>query len=418
MPIGRWRPTVFAALVCVVATAGLRAQSPRPMGLVDLLNVPRLGDPQLSPDGGDVLFTRSDSDWKNGRRVTHIWRARTDGRQTVQLTYGADNETAPRWSPDGRTIAFVAKRGDNEFNQIYLLPADGGEARPLTMHASAVSEIAWTPDGSALFFSAPEPRTADEKARDKVKDDVYAYDENYKQTHLWKVVVASRAETRVTQGEFSVTSYRLSADGRKIVYHRAPTPLLGDGDRSEVWAANADGSAAVQLTNNSVGESDAAMSPDDAQVLFVSGANAKFETYYNGRLFVVPAGGGPSRVVVGEHEPYDVDHAMWSKDGKAIYFLANLGVHEELFMVPALGGTPRQLTDGAHSIGAWSMAGDRLALTMSDATSGGEVWVASVPSPNPSRVTHVFDYLTRDFALGRRKPYGGRAPTASPSRAC
>ena len=64
-------------------------------------------------------------------------------------------------------------------------------------------------------------------------------------------------------------------------------------------------------------------------MLFLSGSNARFDTYYNGRLFVVPAGGGAARVLVGENEPYDVDQAMWSRDGKSIYFLANLGVHGE-----------------------------------------------------------------------------------------
>ena len=108
------------------------------MSIVDLLNVPRLSDPQLSPAGKDVLYTRADADWKSGRRVSHIWRASVDGGQPVQLTSGAEGETDPRWSPDGRTIAFTAKRGDNEFAQIFLLPADGGEARQLTSHASAV----------------------------------------------------------------------------------------------------------------------------------------------------------------------------------------------------------------------------------------------------------------------------------------
>ena len=65
------------------------------------------------------------------------------------------------------------------------------------------------------------------------------YDENYKQTHIWKVTVASKAESRITDGDFSVTDYELSEDGRKMTSLRAPTPLLGDGDRSEVWVANA-----------------------------------------------------------------------------------------------------------------------------------------------------------------------------------
>jgi dipeptidyl aminopeptidase/acylaminoacyl peptidase len=382
------------------------------MGIVDLLSLPRLAEPRLSPDGRDVLFTRSDADWKSGRRITHLWRARTsgDGSTPIQLTTGADGESAPRWSPGGKTIAFTAKRGDDEFAQAYLLSADGGEAHRLTTHASAVSDISWTPDGSRVYFRAAEPKTVEEKAREKAKDDVYAYDENYRQTHVWTVGVESAAETRVTGGDFSVTSYALSADGKQMVFHRAPTPLLGSGDESEVWIAGADGSGAVQLTKNSVEERGAKISPDNSQVLFVSGANATFETYYNGRLFLVPAAGGAARVLAGESDvPYDVDRAIWSKDGQSIYFLAALGVHEELFVVPTSGGTPRQLTDGKHNIRDWSASGDRLALLMSDATSGGDIWMLANDAdprrgggPGVDNVTHVLDFLARDFKLGRQ----------------
>jgi len=396
---------LLLALIVVghVALAPVGAQSPRPMGIVDLLNVPRLADPRLSPDGRDVLYARTEADWKSGKRVTHIWRARVDAGQPVQLTSGADGENSPRWSPDGKTIAFTAKRDDNEFAQIYLMPIDGGEARPLTTHASAVSDIAWTPDGAALYFKAPEAKNAEDKARDRVKDDVYAYDENYKQTHLWKVTVASKAEARITDGDFSVTDYNLSEDGRKIAYLRAPTPLLGSGDESEVWIANADGTSAVQLTKNGVQESNAALSPDDTQVLFISGSNARFETYYNGRLFLVPASGGTARVLVGENESYDVDRATWSNDGKSIYFVANLGVHEELFVVPAAGGKPRQLTNDKHNIGGVSRSGDRFALTISDSTSAGDVWTMGAGDAAPKQITHVFEYLARDFKLGRQE---------------
>ena len=137
-------------------------------------------------------------------------------------------------------------------------------------------------------------------------------------------------------------------------------------------------------------------------MLFISGSNAKFETYYNGRLFLVPARGGAARVLVGESEPYDVDQAMWSADGKSIYFLANLGVHEEVFQVPAAGGKPRQLTDGKHNIGNWSQSRDRLAFTLSDAT-GADVWTMKIGDASPSRVTRIFDAVARDFKLGRQE---------------
>ncbi len=398
------RVLVTALLLAVTAVSAIvvRAQSPRPMSIVDLLSLPRLTEPQLSPDGRDIVFTRSDADWKTGRRVSHVWRARVEGGEPAQLTLGAENETGPRWSADGRTIAFIAKRGDNEFAQIYLLAVDGGEARQLTTHGSAVSDVTWAPDGLSLYFIAPEPKTADDKTRERLRDDVYAFEENYKQTHLWKVSVSSKAEERITSGDFSVTGYHLSDGGRKIAYHRAPTPLLGSGDEGEVWAANADGSSAVRLTTNTVGETGVRISPDGSQVLFISGSNAKFDAYYNGRLFAVPASGGTARVLVGETEPYDVDQAMWSSDGKSIYFLANLGVHEEVFQVPAAGGKPRQITDGKHNLGNWSQSRDRLAFTLSDST-GADIWTMKTGDAAPSRVTRIFERITRDLKLGRQE---------------
>ena len=86
-------------------------------------------------------------------------------------------------------------------------------------------------------------------------------------------------------------SFTLSQDGTKIAHQRAPNTLYGDAEKGEVWVMNADGSEAVQITKNSVAESGAELSPDNSQVLFLADADAKFVTYYNGRIFVAPARG-------------------------------------------------------------------------------------------------------------------------------
>jgi dipeptidyl aminopeptidase/acylaminoacyl peptidase len=395
--------SVLATTIIFVCSVRVATRSPREMGIVDLLNVPRLADPQISPDGQSILYTRSDSDWKANRRIPHVWRVSVAGGEPARLTFGDDGETSPRWAPDGKTVAFATKRGEDEFAQIYLLPVDGGEARRLTSHASAVSQLSWQPDGSALYFTAPDAKTVDDKAREKAKDDVYAYDENYKHTHVWKVELTTSTETQLTKGDFSVTSYALSEDGSRMAYHRAPTPLLGSSADGEVWTAAADGSGAIRITDNHVPESDARLSPDNTRVLFIAQSNGRFEPYYNGRLFVAPTAGGAARAIAGDAQPLDVDRAIWSKDGRTIYFLANLGVHEEVFSVPAEGGKPTQLTDGKHDISAWSLAGDRFAMTISDSTTGTEVWTMRSSDRTPTRVTHVCEYLVRDFKLGRQE---------------
>ena len=94
---------------------------------VDALEQQSLGDPQLSPDGKQILFTIDRADWKSNRRVGHIYRVGTDGTGQVQLTFGDRGESSPRWSPDGKAIAFTTRRDADTNNQIYLLSVEGGK---------------------------------------------------------------------------------------------------------------------------------------------------------------------------------------------------------------------------------------------------------------------------------------------------
>jgi dipeptidyl aminopeptidase/acylaminoacyl peptidase len=394
---------LIAWVVLLAVVPAVQAQTKRHLTLVDLLNVPSLNDPQLSPDGRQVVYTLAQADWKANRRIAHVWRVQSDGTGTVQLTSGAEGETGPRWSPDGTAIAFVAKRTGSDFAQIHLISNAGGEARALTHHRTPVSRLSWSSDGRDIYFMAADPKPADEETREKAKDDVFAFDENFQQQHLWKVTVATMEETRVTAGEYSVLDYCLSQDGRKIAFHRAPNPLLGYSDRGEVWVMDADGSHALQLTKDDVPENGAVLSPDGSKVLFLAQANARLETYYNRKIFVVSSGGGQARVVSPADMAYEVNRAFWSRDGQSIYFLANMGIRAELFVMPASGGVPRQLTDGKHTVGGWTMVDDRHVFTIDDPTNPGDVWLMTPSQAAPTRVTHVFDYLARDFELAREE---------------
>ena len=254
----RW--PAAAALAALLAFSGpaqdARAQdadgAPRPMTIVDLIEVPTLGDPRISPDGTRLLFVRRDADWEENGTVAHIWRVDADGGNLIQVTNGENGETSPRWSPDGSRVAFLARRGEDDQTQVYLLNAMGGEANALTEHPTAVSSIAWDPDGSGIYFVAADEVPEEEAARRDAGDDVYAFDENYQQSHIWRASVDDGEARRVTEGDYSVTGYSLSRDGTHIAFHRGESPLFEGVDRREVWVMRADGSDARQLTRNSV----------------------------------------------------------------------------------------------------------------------------------------------------------------------
>src|SRR5579859_547019 len=116
------RVSCFAFSLSLITTASL-AQSPRPMTLVDVMNVPQISDPQVSGNGRQILYVRSEPDWKANRRISHIWKVNADGTGTAQMTSGTDGENSPRWSPDGTMVAFIAKRetGPEAASQIFLI---------------------------------------------------------------------------------------------------------------------------------------------------------------------------------------------------------------------------------------------------------------------------------------------------------
>lgn len=396
--------TAFSCGVLLLAQPAF-VQTRRPMTLVDLAELPRVLDPQLSPDGRVVTYMLSHADWRANRPVWHLWRQNTSGGAPTQLTSGGNGEVpgTTRWSPDGRSIAFVRD------GQIVILPAEGGEPRILTRHASAVSSPSWSPDGTLVYFVAPDPRTDEERDRDRAGDDVYAVEENYKHRRLWSVNVSSGAEQRLTSGETSVGSYRLSRDGTRFVVQRAPTPLVADAYRTELWVMDADGRSARALTQNEIEESDPELSPDNSQVLFLADTNAAFEPYYNTNLFIVPASGGAAQALIPDFR-YAFERATWAPDGRSILASVNMGVHAEVFRVDIASKTATQLTDGRHAIPpapapSWALEPKtgRLVFQLDEPTRFGDVWVLSLSGGPPVRVTSAFDALERDFSLPRQE---------------
>ncbi len=404
---GRLRVALFLGVLMLAASwkpvPGLRAQAKRPMTLVDLLNIPRVLDPQMTRDGQHIAFTLRTADWTTNRRVDQMWLIRSDGSGLKRLT-SADSGVgaAKAWSADGRTLAYLTRGSEPGLN-IFLMPADGGTPRQLSHHSTGVfarmpGDIAWAPDGSALYFLANDPLTDEQQRREKIN--VTANDD-FRQVHLWKIRVSDGTEQQLTTGAYSVTGLKVAANG-SLVLDRGPTPLISDNYLNEVWSMKADGSDSIQLTRNKISEADAALSPDGTQLLFVARANDRQEPYYNANLFLMPATGGTPHAVLPTF-PYEVLRAEWAGDGKSIWLAVNMGVHSEIFQLDLATRKPRQVTDGAHSIPELNVAGARQVFTIDEPTRFADVWTLDANATTPRRVTGVYDYLDRNFLLPREE---------------
>lgn len=395
----------LALVLCALVFSPVAAQDKRGRTFIDALEQPVVGDPQLSPDGKQILFTIDKADWKQNRRVGHIYRINADGTGQVQLTFGERGEGSPRWSPDGRQVAFTTRRDPDANNQIYLLNVDGGEARRLTNHPTAPGTLTWAPDGKSIYFLASDDKTPEEKDKDRLRDDVYSFEENnFKQRHLWTTDLDGKTR-RITEGNWNVGGYELSADGKRIAMQRSPSPLLEFSDRTEVWVMDVNGANARQLTKNMVPESNASLSPDGSTVLFTSGSNEQFDIYYNGKIFLVPAAGGVAKVLLPD-VGYEVENASWSKDGKSIYFTANMGVHNEIMKVDVATKQVTQITKGDHSLGGWTFNEDAglHVFTRNTADRPSEVnLLAAAAGSQPRRVTAVFEDELAKFKTARQE---------------
>ncbi|MEM6796545.1 MAG: S9 family peptidase, partial [Acidobacteriota bacterium] len=214
---------------------------------------------------------------------------------------------------------------------------------------------------------------------------------------------AQAKEERVTEGEYSILAYRLSQDGEKLVVSRSPSPLFDDTDESEIWILNADGSSPLRLTENQVFESGAALSNDGSQVAYITGASADFEDYHNRNLFLVPSGGGPSRLLL-EEMPYEVTELHWSGDGKSLFFNANTGIRRQLFRLELETETFEPITQGDHGFRGWhyESSQDLHLVAIEDNDNAGDLWLVpgNAQDPNQSRqVSHLFDDLPQRFLL-------------------
>src|SRR5256712_7536404 len=137
-------------ILAVLAVSGF-AQAKRPITFEDLTKIQRISDPQVSPDGKWIAYIQTSVDLEADRKAAHIWLIATAGGEARQLTQGEGSDSRPRWSPDGQSIAFISTRGGK--SQIWVIPANGGEAQRLSSISTEADGVVWPRRGGLAVLT-------------------------------------------------------------------------------------------------------------------------------------------------------------------------------------------------------------------------------------------------------------------------
>ena len=420
------RRHTIALLVVLAASAGAQSSTRRPLRASDLLQIRNVGDPQISPDGAWVAYSVGTVDEAKDKSDTDIWMTSWDGTQTVRVTSTPESESSPRWSPDGRYLAFVSGRQDGKGGQVWLLDRRGGEAQRLTTLKGGVADFLWSPDARRLALvideetdsvarkdttkhDTPKPIVID---RYNFKRDVAGY-LGTKRTHLAVFDVATKKLDSLTSDLTDDAAPSWSPDGQRIAFIRNAPSEPGQGRSSNVFVVDARrGSTPRQLTTAMEPDgSRPAWSPDGKWLAFTRGDEPKFSAYMLNKLAIVASdGSAPARVISAAYDRA-VSSPRFAADGKSVLALAADDRAEQLVRIGIADGKVERVLDGKRTVSAFSMLADgRAAVLVSTTDRAPEVFAVDAAGGAPLRqLSHQNDSLFAQLQLGSVEDFASKS---------
>lgn len=380
---------VLVALVATVPSA--RAAGRQRLTARDLVGIKVPSSLAASRDGRTIAFTVSEPDFERSRENRDLYIARVDGgaSATRRMTHTPDaDEHDALFSPDGRTLAFLSTRkvpkadeeassDDEPKTQIWIMPIDGGEARPLTSAEEGVFAFDWMPDAKAIVFTAREvlPKAEQErKAADKKrKVEPTVEDREQYRREVWRVEVESGKATRIAPGDFGVGEIRVSPDGREVAYDTTVTGRPDDDIRSNLWVLDLGTGAARQLTTRGGGVHQPRWSADGASIAFVAWSDPRYD-YSRVDAYVIPRAGGEA-ADVSKALDRSVEQIAWAPADRVLYGTVVDGANQPLYRFAAGAAPARVDWPDAFVAEVLPLAGGAVAAVVESATRAPEVAV-------------------------------------------
>jgi len=336
------------------------------------MDMESVSNPAISPDGKQIVFTRSWVDKVKDERVSNLWIVDVDGSRTRELTSGTWRDSGPVWSPDGKRIAFLSDRDGT--NQLHVLWVDTREAAQLTHLEQAPGGINWSPDSKLIAFTAfeadndpilavklPEKPKNAQWAKPPVLVNRLAWAADGRGplpqgfTQLYTIdAVLGGTPRQITSGKYNHNGPEWSADGKTIYVSSIRKPdaeyLRGD---SEIYAIDLKTLEVKALTTRSGPDGNPQVSPDGRWIAYTGYDEQKF-TNHVASLYLMDNAGGSKKLWAGKL-PSSPQGVRWAADGSGVYYEMEEKGSSHIYFI-STGGQTRQITQGTQMLDAFSLA--------------------------------------------------------------
>ncbi|MBV8727409.1 MAG: S9 family peptidase, partial [Candidatus Eremiobacteraeota bacterium] len=387
-----------AVVSCTLALAALtNMAAARTLDFTDVRRIVTFSDPQLSPNGRQIVYVRHRTDFNADRYPGDLMLMNIQGRHARRLTYNRRGVASPHWSPEGDRVAFMAETGKESQSQVFVMPMSGGDAMQLTHAPEGVQRFAWSPDGKRIAFVAQD-ENPNKKAIEQHLDAFEVGDNDYLRTeasvpsHLWIINSDGGAAKRLTRGTFSLSTVdpdvgselSWSPDGRYIAFNRLPNAIYGDSLGSVIGFYDLRTNRLRKLTAHSGSEGDPIFAPRGQAIAYGRPTNGDITA---GSGVIVTRVGGGNGSDVRHNLDRNVDAKVWLPDASALLLLGIDGTRETIWLQP-LNGTAQRLALGPLNVAQLGNVG----------RNGSLVFVAT-RSSHPSELFYLPSLRAKPIAL-------------------
>ncbi len=343
-------------LLVLLLAFSLNAQQKRSLTPEDVVDIRNVADANVSPDGKRIAFVvtePADSSKPDKARDDNIWMVPVDGSEPARLfAFSPKSENTPRWSPDGRWLAFLSDRSEDGQKQIWLMHADGGEAEKLTSAKAGVDSYKWSPDGRMVAFLARDAKTDEERKKQQLRDDPIQIDHDYKYERLWVIDLKYRKPALVTRQNIEVKEFDWSPDAASFAIAFTSAPIFELKSRLAVMRRS-DGELLRTLTDNVSSSSNVRWSPDGTGILFFESS----PTGWSNWLALISPGSGQARPLLKDY-PGTLWAGEWGPDSKHLIAEAAVDTRVKLLRIDVGSGEAITLADILNSGPDFSVSAD------------------------------------------------------------